>query len=86
MKKTTSPSWVVYMIQTASGKLYTGITNDMERRFEEHQNHRKGARFFNISSPEKIVFCEPHTNRSEASKRECAIKKMSRQQKLGLIG
>jgi putative endonuclease len=75
----------VYIIQAESGSLYTGITNDLERRFEEHQNHRGGARFFHFSSPEKIVFKEPHPNRSQASKRESAIKKMSRAQKLALI-
>lgn len=73
------------MIQTSAGKLYTGITNDLERRFEEHQQRRKGARFFHFSSPEKVAYFETHSNRSEASKRESAIKKMSRKDKLTLI-
>lgn len=77
--------WEVYIIQTESGKLYTGITNDLERRFSEHQKARKGARFFRISKPVKIVFRESHPNRSEATKRESAIKKMSRKEKLALF-
>lgn len=78
-------TWEVYMIQTESGKLYTGITNDMTRRFDAHKNKRQGARFFHISSPESIVFREVHPNRSEASKRESAIKKLTRAEKLTLL-
>ena len=79
-----SSEWTVYIIQTKSGKLYTGITKDLDRRFAEHQNKSKGARFFNISSPEKIVYRESHISRSEAAKREIKIKKMTRRQKLDL--
>lgn len=85
MTSVASNQWEVYMIQTTSGKLYTGITNNLKRRFDEHRKHQKGARFFHISKPEKIVFRESHANRSEASKREMAIKKMSRKEKLALI-
>lgn len=78
-------NWEVYMIQTESGKLYTGITNDMTRRFDAHKNKRQGARFFHFSSPESVVFREAHPNRSEASKREIAIKKLTRTEKLALL-
>lgn len=77
--------WTVYIIQTQSGKLYTGITKDLNRRFEDHQKKKVGARFFRFSNPEKILFREAHSSRSEATKREIEIKKMSRQQKLDLI-
>lgn len=80
-----SRKWEVYIIQARSGKLYTGITNDLERRFEAHQKRSKGARFFHFSSPDKVVFREGHTNRSQALKREIAIKKMTRKAKLELI-
>lgn len=77
--------WVVYIIQTQSGKLYTGITNNLDKRFASHLSKRKGARFFHFSSPDRIVFQEEHPNRSAATKREIAIKKMSRAQKMDLI-
>ena len=73
------------MIETKSGKLYTGITNNLDLRFAAHLDGRKGARFFRFSSPEKIVFRESHPGRSEASKRESEIKKMTRAQKQALI-
>lgn len=78
-------SWFVYIIQTESGKLYTGITTDLERRFSEHKSQRLGAKFFHTTSPSKIVFSETFSNRSQASKRESEIKKMTRQEKLFLI-
>lgn len=76
--------WIVYIIQTESGKLYTGITKDLDRRFGEHKEKKKGARFFRISNPEKILHQETYPNRSEASKRESEIKKMTREEKLAL--
>ena len=82
MKK--EKEWTVYIIETDVGNLYTGITNDLNRRFQEHQTGKKGARFFHFAQPKKIVFRELHPNRSEASKRENAIKQMSRQQKQAL--
>ncbi|MDB2613851.1 GIY-YIG nuclease family protein [Chlamydiales bacterium] len=78
--------WVVYMIESERGMLYTGITNDLKKRFEDHMSGKKGARFFRISKPLKIVYQEGYPNRSEASKREAEIKKMSRGQKLKLKG
>lgn len=77
--------WYVYMIQTSAGHLYTGITTDLERRFTEHQRSTRGAKFFSISEAQKIVFRERHPDRASASRREAAIKKMTRQQKLVMI-
>jgi putative endonuclease len=85
MKKEQTTKWIVYIIQAESGKLYTGITTDLERRFQEHLQKRKGASFFHFSSPDKIVYQESHINRSQASIRESAIKKMSRKEKIKLI-
>ncbi len=85
MVKKKKPSWEVYIIQTKSGQLYTGITTDLERRFQDHLEGKKGARFFRFSNPEKILYRESHPNRSKATKREIEIKKMSRPQKLKLI-
>jgi len=77
--------WKVYMIRTESGKLYTGITNDIARRFDAHKNQQKGAKFFHFSEAKEIVFLESYPNRSEATKREIAIKKLSRKEKEKLI-
>ena len=77
--------WEVYIVRTVPGKLYTGITTDLDRRFADHQKGKKGAKFFRISGAQSIIYREPHINRSLASKREAQIKKMSLKQKLELI-
>ncbi len=77
--------WVVYIIETESGKLYTGITTDLNRRFQEHSEKKRGAKFFSVSAPKRILFRENHSSRSEASIREAEIKRMKRSQKLELI-
>ena len=77
--------WYVYIIQADNKKLYTGITTDLMRRFEQHRSG-KGAKFFRVSKPQKIVFYERQSTRSRAQVREAEIKQMTRRQKLLLIG
>lgn len=79
-------SWWVYLIETDKGQLYTGISTDVERRFQEHlatalgESH-KGARFFRSQRPLRVVHQEIFSSRSEASQREAAIKRLSAAQK-----
>lgn len=82
MNKTKN--WQVYVIQTKTGKLYTGITTDINRRFSEHKN-KKGAKYFRLENSQEVVFIEGCNNRSEATKRELEIKKFSKGEKLQLI-
>ena len=83
---TDTKQWWVYMVETVSGKLYTGITTDPQRRLDEHQNNPKlGARFFRSDPANAMVYRELHPGRASASKREAAIKKLSRKAKLDLI-
>ncbi len=77
-------SWQVYIIQTKSGKFYTGITTDISRRLIEHRN-KKGAKYFRLEEPQNIVFIETYKNRSKATKREIEIKRFSKSEKLELI-
>jgi putative endonuclease len=81
----SSKSWFVYIIEAENGHYYTGITTDLERRLHEHQTKQKGARFFHTSSAKHFVYNENHPDRSSASKREAAIKKLSRKAKISLI-
>ena len=79
-------SWWVYMVQTKGGRLYTGITTDPKRRFKEHcDGGRLGARFFRTDPAFAMVFQESQPDRSAASKREAAMKKLTRQKKLELV-
>lgn len=77
--------WSIYIIEASDASLYTGITTDVERRFEEHLNGLKGAKYFNGRRPLGVVYREDGHSRSSASRREAEIKKLSRAQKKALI-
>jgi putative endonuclease len=77
--------WTVYIICCDDSTLYTGVTTDLERRFREHRDHPRGAKYFNGRKPLEVVYSETDHTRSSACKREAAIKKLSRDEKLRLI-
>lgn len=77
-------NWTVYILRCADGSLYTGITKDLAYRIKVHEAG-KGARYTNGRGPFRLVHQEFCQNRAEASKREMAIKSLSRTQKLELI-
>ena len=75
--------WVVYILRCADETLYTGITNDLDARLAAHTDGT-GAKYTKGRGPFEIVYVEECENRSAASSREYAIKKMSRTEKLRL--
>ena len=77
-------NWSVYIILCSDNSLYTGITVDVPRRFEQHATG-KGAKYFRGRQPEQLVYVEPGHNRSSATKREIHLKKLSREEKSQLI-
>lgn len=77
--------WFVYIAKCSDGSLYTGVTTDLTRRELEHNSKNRGARYTRIRQPVKIIYSESLTNRSDACKRESAIKKLPRQRKLYLM-
>ncbi|WP_163831268.1 GIY-YIG nuclease family protein [Spartinivicinus ruber] len=83
MTKTTT-DWLVYIVECADNTLYTGITNNLERRISQH-NAGTGAKYLKGRTPVNLVYSEDGHNRSSASKREKNIKQLTRQQKLKLV-
>ena len=77
-------NWFVYILECADKTLYTGITTDIKRRVVQH-NNGVGAKYTRARLPVNSVFSFEVADRSEASKIECKIKKMSKKQKLALI-
>ncbi len=73
-----------YILECKDQTLYTGYTTDLERRLKVH-NDGKGAKYTKIRRPVKLVYNEEFENKSEALKREYALKQLSRKQKLLLI-
>lgn len=77
--------WYVYMVECADGTLYSGVTTDVERRIKEHNDSPKGAKYTRAKRPVKLVYTEACTGRSEATKREYALKQLTREEKLKLV-
>jgi putative endonuclease len=77
--------WVVYIVESARGTLYTGVTTSLERRLREHASGARGARFFRLAGPRAVRYVEPAEDRSAAQRREAEIKGLTRRAKLALI-
>ncbi len=79
-------SYSTYILRCADDTLYTGITTDLDRRIIEHNSGgKKWAKYTRVRRPVVLLYSENFENRSEASKREYAIKKMTREEKMNII-
>ena len=76
--------YYVYIIRCEGDSLYTGVTNDITRRFSEHKD-RKGGHYTASHKVEKVIYTEPFKTKSEALKRERQIKGWRREKKLALV-
>jgi putative endonuclease len=85
MESLRSTQWQVYILLCSDGSLYTGISTDVKRRVAQHVAGT-GAKYFRGRSPCRIVYLESGHNRSSASRREMAIKKMDLTKKQSLLG
>lgn len=75
--------WYLYILLCKDGSLYTGISNNVEKRFLEHKNG-KGGRYTRSHKPLRLVYQEKLQTRSEALKREFEIKSWDRAKKIKL--
>lgn len=76
--------WMVYILRCGDGSLYTGVSDDVQRRLEAH-NAGKGAKYTRGRGPATLVYSEACADRSAALRRELAIKALPRRKKLALI-
>lgn len=74
----------VYILKCADNSLYTGWTNNLEKRIKAHSNG-KGAKYTKARLPIELVYFEEYEDKREAMKREYAIKQLKRKEKLELI-
>ena len=75
----------VYILLTETNKFYCGYSTDVERRFLEHKQDKKGAKFTKLNKPVKIVYKKAFVTKSEAMKEEYRIKHLTRKEKEELI-
>ncbi len=73
--------WYTYMVLCTDQTIYTGITNDLNARLEKHRSG-KGAKYTRARGADRIIYSERHRSKSIAMKREAAIKKLKRSEKL----
>lgn len=76
--------WIVYIVECRDGSFYTGITNDMSRRIQEH-NDGTASRYTRSRRPVVLRYQEQMAERSQALVRECAVKLLTRKEKEVLI-
>ena len=76
--------WIVYILECTDGSLYTGITNDLERRMKAHASGR-GAKYTKRRGPFRVRYAEHHDTKGVALRREAAIKALDRCAKVALI-
>ena len=80
----TDMAWIVYILECTDGSLYTGITNDLERRMNAHAVG-KGAKYTKQRGPFRVRYTEHHDTKGAALQREAAIKSLDRSAKVALI-
>lgn len=76
--------WYCYILECVDGTLYTGITNDLDKRLAAH-NNGTASKYTRSRLPVKLVFTEDQPDRAAASRREVQIKQLSRAEKLVLL-
>jgi len=76
--------WYVYILLCEDKSLYTGVSNNLEKRFSDHING-KGGRYTRSHKPIEIVYCEQTASQSEALKREIEIKSWKREKKIAKL-
>ena len=77
--------YYIYIIRCQDDSLYTGITTDLQRRFNEHLSSNRGAKYTHVKKPQKIEIAWQTTTRSLASKLEYLIKHLKKSEKEQLI-
>lgn len=84
MPRARRPGWWVYVVRCADGTLYTGVSTDPDRRLAQH-NAGTASKYTRARRPVALVYRERRRGRSDALKREAAVKALPRREKLALV-
>jgi putative endonuclease len=77
--------WYVYILECRDGSFYTGISTNLKKRIDDHNNSKLGAKYTRGRRPVKLVYSCEMESKSEALKEEYRIKKMARKEKMKLV-
>jgi len=78
--------YYLYIVVCADTTLYTGITTDLVRRLAEHNKGNAGSKYTRARRPVSLLYSKKYKDRSSASVAEASIKKLTREEKLALVG
>jgi len=81
----STENWFVYIVRCSDNTLYTGVARDLEKRLQQHNHGKAGAKYTRARRPVELVYQETAANRSLAQQREYHIKQLSAVQKRRLI-
>lgn len=81
----TDQPWYVYLLSCSDDTLYCGITNDLERRLNQHNRGRAGAKYTRARRPVRLVYTRQFPDRAGAARFEYQLKQLDRAQKLKLL-
>ena len=84
-KSLKTDDWYVYIVRCSDSTLYTGITNDLERRVDEHNCKKSGARYTRSRRPVELVYYERVESKSSALKREHLVRTQNLKKKKDMI-
>jgi putative endonuclease len=84
MPRAPRPNWWVYVVRCADGTLYTGVSTDPDRRLGQH-NAGTASKYTRVRRPVELVYRERRRGRSDALRREAALKALPRWAKLALL-
>ena len=85
MKNKASKKWCMYVVECSDGTLYTGITNNLSKRINEHNFGNRPAKYTRSRRPVKLIYNIEYNSHSEAASAEWKFKKLSRNKKLEVI-
>ena len=77
--------WYMYVVRCSDDTLYTGVTNDVTRRVNDHNHSKRGAKYTKARRPVSLEGFQSFASQSEACRAEAAFKKLPRQKKLKQI-
>jgi putative endonuclease len=83
--KSSKSTWWVYLVRCNDNSLYAGVTTDIERRIQEHNTSKLGAKYTRARRPVSLAYQEAAKNKSLACKREYKIRKLSKVKKESLV-
>ncbi|MFA6463911.1 MAG: GIY-YIG nuclease family protein [Candidatus Paceibacterota bacterium] len=78
-------AYFIYILECCDKTLYTGSTNDLEKRVLAHNTSKTAAKYTKARRPVTLKYFEKFRTKSKAMKRECAIKNLTRSEKLKLV-